>query len=179
MSWLSAVIVIGWLTITVVVCGLLVQLFASVTVTVYDVVSFGETNLFEIPTVPSFHVYVYGVVPPVAFTDIEASFPWHIPWLGVIVYKNLGGSTTEAVALAVHSFWSETVTEYVPGIRLVTVGLCMVVDQLYVKGAVPPVTFAVIVPSFLPKQVTSVLLMVTFTDGAGNIWKDCDSEQLL
>ena len=94
------------------------------------------------------------------------SVPRQIPWLGDIVYRNLVGSTIDAVALAVHWLPSVTVTEYVPGIRLLIVSVCKVVDQLYENGSVPPFTFAVIVPSFLPKQVTSVFERLTFTAGA-------------
>ena len=57
-------------------------------------------------------------------------------------------------------------TEYVPGTRFVIVSVCKVVDQLYEKGPTPPLTTAVIVPSFLPKQVTSVFVRLTFTAGA-------------
>ena len=76
------------------------------------------------------------------------------------------GWSTVAVAVAVQSFASVTVTLYTAAGSPVMVDVVAPLLHKYVYGAVPPDALAVAVPLFPPKQLTSVLeVFATSTGG--------------
>lgn len=86
-----------------------VQLFESVTVTVY--VPAATFEMFALVPSPPLHEYVYDVVPPVAVAlNVPVLVPLHVAAVAVADADNADGWFIVAVAVAIHPLLSVTVT---------------------------------------------------------------------
>jgi hypothetical protein len=161
------------------VLAVVVQLFASDTVTVYV----PATSPLAVAVVAKvaelvevLHAKLYGDVPPVPLAVAEPLLP---PLQLTLVFEalpvNPAGSVMVTLDVLVHEFASDTVTVYVPVVTPVMLDVVAKVAELVevlhakVYGVVPPVPLAVADPLLPPLQLTFVFANVDAANTAGSV----------
>src|SRR6185312_687287 len=154
----------GWVRITL---SIIVHPLLSVIVTLYDPAVKLLADAFVPP--PPVQLYVYPPAPPPAMTVAPPLLPpLQLMLVADEIFAVNGvGWVIVILAVALHPCAPDTVTVYVPAVRLYAVSIVAPFVQLYVYGSVPPPAVTTAWPVLFPLQATGVLEVMLAVNTAG------------